>query len=258
MTLMYEYDSGFFDYMEATARKSATHVVPIIQQMLSPRSVLDVGCGAGAWLSVFAKSGLEDYVGVDGPYVRPEQLSIDPVRFAARDVSDSFDLKRTFDLVQCLEVGEHIPERKSGTLVANLVRHGRLVLFSAAVPGQGGENHVNEQSYEFWRRLFQRHGYRPLDALRPRISDIADVDAWYRFNALFYAHESLLSQLPAAFHRTEIAAGQPIPDVAPVTYRLRCLCCRPLPAPVLTRIAIAKHKLLSRRWVARKARNAEA
>jgi len=96
-----------------------------------------------------------------------------------------------------------------------------MVLFSAAVPGQGGEHHVNEQPLEYWRRLFRRRGHRPFDMVRPQVLGNAEVEPWYRFNTLLYVAEAAVERLPEATRERRIGDGQPIPEVAPFKARLR-------------------------------------
>ena len=145
------YDVTFLRYMESSGRPSAAAIVPLLQQMLPIASVVDVGCANGAWVAEWLRRGVSDAVGVDGEYVDQSSLVIPPECFHAADLSRPFSLGRRFDLVQCLEVGEHIPAEYADVFVGNLVDHGNLVLFSAATPGQGGEYHVNEQPMEYWR-----------------------------------------------------------------------------------------------------------
>jgi len=244
---MYEYDSDFYRFLAESSVKSAEAAVPRVRAVLPFKSMLDVGCGAGAWLAAYAKNGVADYVGVDGAYVRPEQLLIDRSRFTPRNVAEAFDLGRQFDFVQCLEVGEHVPREGSATLVDNIVRHGRTVLFSAAVPGQGGENHINERPLEFWRKLFRERGYLPFDAFRPTVRGDERVEFWYRYNPVFYVHESAVAQLPEAVRRTAVADSASIPSVAPFSFRVRCAVLRPFPPSMVTRMAIVKHKMRIRR-----------
>jgi len=203
-----------------------------------------VGCGAGAWLSVYSKQGVADYLGVDGAYVQPESLLIPAQCFQPQDITQEFDLNHRFDFVQCLEVGEHLPTRFSSTLVDNLVRHGDRILFSAATPGQGGENHINEQTHEFWRQLFDRHGYKPFDVFRPMVKGVPGVESWYRYNMILYVAEAVIPALPAAVLSSAIRDGQAIPQVASIFYRVRASILTFLPAWCVSKIALAKHRLV--------------
>lgn len=238
------YNEVFFRYIHQGAIRSAGRIVPLAIQGLGIKSVLDVGCGAGAWLSVYRQQGVADILGVDGAYVREDSLLVPPQAFQARDITQPFDLRRQFDLVQCLEVGEHVPKAASKSLVENLVRHGKLVLFSAAIPGQGGEHHINEQPCEFWRHLFNSHGYKPFDFIRPLIKDSADVESWYRYNVLLYAAPGAIPALPAIVAATRVPNQQPIPNVCSTLYRFRTKAFSFLPVSCLTFIALAKHRVV--------------
>ena len=164
-------------------------VVPILIDLIKPASILDVGCGIGTWLSVFNKEGVKDYFGIDGDYVNKEMLSgfIDPDHFAPVDLSGPFDLKRKFDLLICLEVAEHLPPETAEQFIKSLVIHADRIVFSAAVPGQGGQDHLNEQWPEYWVTLFARHNYLCYDIIRPLIWDKPEVNWWYQQNMFVFS-----------------------------------------------------------------------
>lgn len=239
-----EYDENFFSYLALSSLRSARAAVPIILRLLPVHSILDVGCGAGAWLSEYRKAGVADVVGLDGGYVRPESLLIPWHVFRAQDVTRTFDLGRRFDLVQCLEVAEHIPTEMSETLIANLARHGDSVLFSAAVPGQGGQNHLNEQCYEFWRAVFATQGFLPFDCLRAALMQSKEVKAWYRYNTLLYVRKEVIETLPPAIRAWEVPPGQQIADITPLSYRIRKQMIRRLSPELISRLAVAKHRFM--------------
>ena len=228
----YAYDAQFLSYSQRVSARSAKQITTLLKDMLSVNSVLDVGCAQGTWLNFWQQSNVADILGVDGDYVVRDRLEIPSACFLAQDVSEPFDLERQFDLVQCLEVAEHIAADQAATLVDNLTRHGASILFSAAPPGQGGEYHVNEQPYDYWRNLFQARGYRALDAVRPLIRNNDQVAIWYRHNIILYVRQDVLSQLPETIQRTAIPEQASIPDVSPVVYRIRKAIVRHLPAPL--------------------------
>ena len=236
------YDEAFFRYVNATATTAAELIVPLLLAALNPDSVLDVGCGQGAWLAVWRRLNVRDVRGIDGDYVDRSHLLIPPERFEARDLALPFDLGRRFALVQCLEVAEHLPAPSSGALIESLTRHGDLVFFSAAPPGQGGHDHLNERSYEDWRLEFARQDYVALDYLRPRIRRERHIAPWYRYNPLLYARRTLLPALPEIVRAGLLPADLPVPDVAPLTYRLRKQLVRRLPLPLMTAIARLKER----------------
>jgi SAM-dependent methyltransferase len=236
------YDASFFDYVNLSARAAAERIVPLLRQELAPLSVLDVGCGQGAWLAVWQNHGVEDVFGVDGSYVDRSRLLFAPERFCAHDLQHGFDLARRFSLVQCLEVAEHLPARGAEPLIDSLTRHGEVIVFSAAPPGQGGHDHVNERSYEYWRELFFRRGYLPLDWLRPRILSDAAIDPWYRHNILLYVSRDAMARLSEALQASLIPESRRVLDVAPLPYRIRKRLLGLLPVPLMTALARTKER----------------
>jgi len=242
---MYAYSPGFFDHVDDGAAASAAAVVPLVRRLVPVTSVVDFGCGRGAWLAAWRGLGVTDVTGVDGDYVDRASLLIDPAAFMARDLTAPVALGRTFDLVQSLEVAEHLPASAADRFVDTLVRHGPVVLFSAAVPGQGGEHHQNEQPYGYWRGRFRARGYVVLDVLRPHLAGDRSVMPWYRYNLLLYVDRSLLADTLAGLARFRIGDAAPIPDVSPFPYRLRKACLRRLPPGLVTWIAIRKRMLRS-------------
>ena len=107
-------------------------------------------------------------------------------RFLRHDLTEPLVLERNYDLVLCLETGEHLPEEAADTLVATCVLHSDEVVFGAAVPGQEGKGHINCQPHEYWHEKFKIHGFDVYDAIRPKIQD-ARVSPWYRANIFLYA-----------------------------------------------------------------------
>jgi SAM-dependent methyltransferase len=240
---LYTYDNRFFDTADRTAAISADHVVRLLAEQLPIRSVLDLGCGRGVWLSIWQRHGADDIQGVDGPYIDPERLHIPKARFLARDLAQPLVLGRQFDLVESLEVAEHLPEWAADQFVDSLVRHGKLILFSAATPGQGGENHINEQPPEYWQAKFSARGYELFDFLRPRLEGNEAVYLWYRHNVFVYAHHSISATLPPAVIASRVPDGQAPVDTLPYWAKLRKTLVRCLPRPAVDGLARFTHSL---------------
>src|SRR5438552_2146277 len=157
------YTKNFYEEMRNGSVRSAEVVVPLVLQLVPVRSVSDVGCGDGSWLSVFRRHGVDDIIGIDGDYVEAELLQIPQDRFRAVDLAKPFSLGRVFDLAVCLEVAEHLPPDCASGFVKSLARLAPVVLFSAAIPKQGGNHHTNEQWPDYWAKLFGEHGFLPVD-----------------------------------------------------------------------------------------------
>jgi hypothetical protein len=166
---------------------------------------LDVGCGDATWLSVFRKYGVEDITGIDGAYVSRELLQIPEDRFKEVDLAKPFSLGRVFDLAVCLEVAEHLHAECATGFIKSLAALAPVVLFSAAIPRQGGNHHINEQWPDYWARLFGEHGFRPVDFVRKRVWQNNAVEFWYVQNTLLFVQANLLETNPAfnaEFERT--------------------------------------------------------
>jgi SAM-dependent methyltransferase len=179
-------------YIHATSVHNKTagrEVIPLIIDMLQPQSVLDVGCGIGTWLSVFKEMGVRNILGIDGEYVDKKLLAqnINEDEFIPVDLSRKFDLNKRFDLVLCLEVAEHLPEICSREFALSLSRHSDQIVFSAAIPGQIGQGHINEQWLGYWVEIFSELGYPVYDIFRPKIWENPKVDWWYRQNMVLFS-----------------------------------------------------------------------
>ena len=191
------YSSSFFDDTQGGAQRSARIVLPHVFKVLQPASVVDVGCGTGAWASAVRELGVVDVLGIDGDYVSPDQLLIPRDQFMAADLSQPLRLQRRFDLAISMEVAEHLDATAASSFIDSLVRLAPSILFSAAIPYQGGTHHVNEQWPNYWARLFATHDYITVDCLRPIIWGDDNVEWWYRQNALLFITPALLAQHPA-------------------------------------------------------------
>lgn len=237
------YDNKFFNSISGGSSRSAQRLLPLVMAALAPRSVIDVGCGRGVWLAEFMRLGVGDAIGVDGDYVTADTLAMPVGRFVPRDITQPFDLGRQFDLALCLEVGEHVPNEASSELVSNIARHAAMVVFSAAVPGQGGQDHINEMPLEFWRGLFEARGFEAFDPFRRALRGFREVEPWYRNNVLLYVRSELTDRLPAQVRATAIAKGTSIADLSSPLFQLRKAVLRRLPRPVVNAMARAKHTI---------------
>jgi hypothetical protein len=147
-----------------------------------PKSLLDVGCGRGTWLRAALEAGVDDIFGVDGVAIPESALLFPSKYFGRQDLSEQIDLGRTFEIVLCLEVAEHLPEDHAPQLISTLVSHSDLIVFSAAAPGQRGQHHVNCQWPEYWQHHFNARGFVCEDRFRWEIWNLSQIEPWYRQN----------------------------------------------------------------------------
>jgi SAM-dependent methyltransferase len=242
----HQYSGDFYSYIDAGSRRSARVVASLLIPEIRIGSLLDIGAGHGAWAAEWLAAGVKSVLAVDGDYVRPDQLAVPKKNFRAHDLATPLDLKQRFDLVQTLEVAEHLPHEKADLFVDNLVRHGDVILFSAAVPHQGGEHHVNEQPPEYWRRKFAARGYQPFDFLRPRLAGRSEVMPWYRFNSYIYANEAGEKRLSKAVLASRVPVGQALEIGGDMAWALRRAAVRLIPPALVKPIAMAKASLEAR------------
>jgi SAM-dependent methyltransferase len=202
MSLGSHYSRDFFSVLAEGSELGARICLPICFEIVNPTSVVDVGCGIGAWAKAASDLGIADVTGIDGNYVAADQLLIPPERFVPQDLEISIALDRTFDLAVCMEVAEHLSPNRAAGFVEELTQLAPAVLFSAAIPGQGGTNHINEQWQDYWASRFAQFGFRPIDCVRPALWTDAEVPFWYRQNAILYVgpesavSESLSAPMP--------------------------------------------------------------
>ena len=189
-----DYTESFFDDLKAGSKQSATEIVPLILELLKPSSVVDIGCGSGEWLSVFNRYGVEDILGVDGNYVDRNSLAISSDKFLPLDLTQPFTINRKFDLVVSLEVAEHLPAESAENFIDSLTKLGSLILFSAAIPFQGGTHHVNEQWQTYWIELFSNKNYEVIDCVRPLVWQNQNVEYWYAQNTFVFVRQDYLEQ----------------------------------------------------------------
>jgi SAM-dependent methyltransferase len=186
------YDDAFFNAQEQRSLSSARAVAALVEDLLPVRSVLDIGCGRGAWLKAFLECGADNIVGFDGAYVDRSQLLIPSECFFTADLALPFDITERFDLAISVEVLEHLPHSVAPRLIETLCAAAPAVLFSAAIPGQGGTHHVNERWPEYWEQLFAMNAFVQLDPIRRHVFANPEVASWYKQNVYLYVHRSLL------------------------------------------------------------------
>jgi len=195
------YDDDYYSAIHGESYASARVVVPRVLGLTGARSVVDVGYGSGAWSRACRELGVPQVVGVDGAYL-PADRRDQATEFLERDLAEPLGLGRSFGLAICVEVAEHLPPVRAPGLVADLAALAPVVLFSAAVRGQGGTGHVNEQWSEYWVGLFEAEGLTCRDAIRPWVRANENVAWWYRQN-LFLAVARSVEQAYTSFPRLD-------------------------------------------------------
>lgn len=169
------YDSSFYDMIREGCISSANAVA---KEIIFPReTVIDVGCGEGHWGKALCSGTptLVDYDGCESPNrVEGNWLKV--------DISQGFFIVgEMYELAICLEVAEHLPESMANDLVDFLTSCSNQILWSAAIPGQGGLNHINEQWPNYWINKFNNYGYIS-DYIGEVVWGSLKVEPWYQQN----------------------------------------------------------------------------
>ena len=171
------YSEEWFEWQSQESYLSASQVVPKIISEYRPASVVEYGCGVGSWGAVFHEFGLRSYLGIDGSHINREQLRIPTEQFVSQDLTAPMVLGQ-FDLCLCLETAEHLDEIYASSLVGVLCQSADTIVFSAAIPGQTGTHHVNEQWQSYWEKLFAERGFQSNTELREYFWTNSEI-AWY-------------------------------------------------------------------------------
>jgi SAM-dependent methyltransferase len=187
-----KYDEDFYKGRYDRTSPSARVIIPLILEKMDVKSVIDIGCGIGAWLSVFREYGVSDIFGVDGNWVDKKMLKIPSDCFLEHNLNKVLNINRKADLAVSLEVAEHLPKENAQGFIAGLTELAPVILFSAAIPFQGGIDHINEQWPDYWTALFLKKGYLALDCIRRRIWQNDDVVPHYAQNIFLFVRKDYL------------------------------------------------------------------
>ena len=214
-----KYNGAFYQTISKSSSDAAAEVVPEIVRLLAPRSVADIGCGTGAWLAAFKNHDVQEICGLDGPWVDADQLEIPRESFQKIDLSQPFVAPRRFDLAMSLEVAEHLPSEAADGFIRSLTSFSDCALFSAAIPHQGGTDHLNEQWPEYWERRFSDAGFVAFDCLRRRFWNREAVAWWYVQNMFIFVRRGRTDILQRLSDHVSPAQSWPLSVVHPRKYQ---------------------------------------
>ncbi len=185
------YNADYYsNVVEGPAVMSAEEISRTIVAKISPKSVIDIGCGTGALLMAFQNLGVLSF-GLE--------YSVEALKFCrSRGVDvqkfdiehDFFDFEKRFDVAISLEVAEHIPEKYANRYIDLMTKFSDIIIISAATPGQGGDDHVNEQPHSYWQEKFESLGFRLDQSLTEELATewgkSGTVTSWYYRNLMIF------------------------------------------------------------------------
>lgn len=209
------YENSFYASVAKRAETVANLVAAQLVSYVPVKSLIDVGCGSGTWTRAFLREGVDRARGYDLPAACNlanaasrgfRGASFEEVDFEQQAVSFS-----GADLSICVEVLEHLRSETAISVLYELTQNSDLILFSAAQPGQGGTNHVNERPLSYWLLLFADAGFVAFDMFRPDLVTRTDVPRYYSLNLFLlarkgsksYEHLAALAQPSNPSHPTD-------------------------------------------------------
>jgi SAM-dependent methyltransferase len=187
---MYDYNKKFYDRQRYGSLCSASLIMPFVLNVFPfVKTVTDIGCGVGTWLSVAKMLG-KHVLGRDSNTMPAQELLIGEDEFARENFERPEYDGRRFDLCISLEVAEHLHEDSSADFIRFLCAQSDLVMFGAAVPGQLGDNHINPRWQSYWVARFEENGYQCFDLLRKRFWNEPNVQCWYAQNTFIFCRRA--------------------------------------------------------------------
>lgn len=169
--------------------KAAEKIIPFLTGIFHPKSVIDIGCGTGTWLKVYIDNGINNVLGIEGHHLDVTKLVIPKDIVILHDLEKEFNMTRKFDMAMSLEVAEHLSHTVADQFIQQITSLSDVVFFSAAIPFQGGQNHINEQWLSYWIAIFEKYHFKPFDIIRPKFWDSESVEFWYAQNACLFIKE---------------------------------------------------------------------
>jgi hypothetical protein len=201
MKMLKSYSEKFYYSVGKRSENSADEILDVLLIHLGKSQigkVTDLGCGAGAWTEKLLTKTNSQISCLDlresiklcqskFTYPSSNRLSYYAVDFEVDEIPliDS-------DLVLNLEVLEHLSLETGRKLISWMSSNSRYVLFSAAIPGQGGTGHINEKPHNFWLKEFQKLGFIACDIIRPLIQHSDKSARYYQLNTFLLVNVRLV------------------------------------------------------------------
>lgn len=179
------------DYKFAHTSRNLNSARLIIKEVLpfltGVDSILDLGCGMGTWTKSLEELGFSNILMVDHPSLPVTDLvNENKGSFTGVDLESGFPPANHFDLIMCIEVLEHFHEKRAIDIFNYITKHTDLVLFSAAIPGQSGEGHINCRRHNYWHKQFAAQGFHFFDGFKTSILNDDSINYWLRQNMFIY------------------------------------------------------------------------
>lgn len=124
-----------------------------IKRNFDGKKIIDLGCGPGIYVDEMVNLGL------NATGYEPDTRTL---KYSKNVRNKSlFEVEDPSDLVIFMEVAEHIPSDRNDEIVESIFRNMKddgVLIWTAAVPGQGGDGHINCQTKDFWLKKLEKAG----------------------------------------------------------------------------------------------------
>jgi hypothetical protein len=199
------YNDNF--YLDNRTRiESAEAVLSHLFRYFKPKSLVDVGCGRGAWLKVAQNLGVNNLLGIDGQWNEGKLIlrntKKSKINFINYDLNHFFKVDKKYELAICLEVAEHLNSSAAVNLVRSIINLSDTIVFSAAYNMQGGVMHINEREHSYWGKLFLKNNFIVFDIFRPNLWKKNNISFWYRQNTFLFVKKK--SQVIKILNKNDI------------------------------------------------------
>jgi len=183
----YNYSDNFYKSVSVRAEETADQVIKILYNFIEQmKSIKDIGCGSGTWLKKFNEIGqFQKIFGFDliGAIEKDVRSLDEKIVFEAIDFENIVEnIFPKTDLSLFLEVAEHLTENTAKKIIKFICETSNMVIFSAAIPGQGGYNHMNEQLMSYWVKQIEINQFIVFDSFREEMNKHQNLPFYYRNN----------------------------------------------------------------------------
>lgn len=197
------------DFGNDGAFRSAEILLGIVAERYRFSSVVDFGAGRGSWLRAAHCRGASKLAGWEHPVCAAEPRFLE-AQYTFRDLNESCVVQERYDLAICVEVAEHLNPARAEPLIDDICRASDAVIFSAALPRQLGDGHVNCRPHSYWISLFEQRNYSCLDVFRSQLWHNNEVDPWYRQNCFLFLSPKLVALFPGVAPVTMTSTYHPL------------------------------------------------
>ena len=172
-------DLGFWENTDATGHIHDLSIAAALSNYLADKqakTVVDFGCGMGDYAKAFKADGynVEAYDG------NPNTETLSGGIGKVLDLSKPFYLRKMFDVVLSLEVGEHIPAEFEQQFIDNICKHAKKhLVISWAIEGQGGNGHVNCKNNNYIIGQIVDRGFKHNSKDSQTIRNAATNASWF-------------------------------------------------------------------------------